>query len=68
MKDWKEVLNVYINLNQLLILVGNGKISSDGAHEIAKWEYEKFKIIQDENFQSDFDNWVNKIKQLENLN
>ena len=36
MKDWKEVLNVYINLNQLLILVGNGKISSDGAHEIAK--------------------------------
>ena len=68
MKDWKSILDSYIELNQLPILVGKGKISSSKAHEIAKKEYEKFKVIQDKNFQTDFDKWVGEIKHLKTLN
>ena len=68
MKNWKSVLDSYIELTQLPILVGKGIISSSKAHEIARKEYEKFKVIQDKNFQSDFDEWVNEIKSLETLN
>ena len=65
MEDWKEVLDAYINLNQLPILVGKGKISSTEAHTIAKEEYEKYKIVQDRNYISDFDELIIEIKRLE---
>ena len=67
MNDWKEVLDAYINLNQLPILVGKGKISSNEAHRIAKEEYEKYKIIQDRDYQSDFDKLIIEIKRLEGV-
>ena len=67
MEDWKEVLDAYINLNQLPILVGKGKISSTEAHTIAKEEYEKYKIVQDRNYISDFDELIIEIKRLEGV-
>ena len=67
MNDWKEVLDAYINLNQLPILVGKGKISSDEAHKIAKEEYEKYRIIQDRDYQSDFDDLIIEIKRIEGI-
>ena len=65
MEDWKKVLDDYINLNLLPILEGKGKISSDDAQKIAKGEYEKFKVIQDKNYQSDFDKLIEDIKRIE---
>lgn len=65
MEDWKKVLDDYINLNLLPILEGNGKISSNDAQKIAKGEYEKFKVIQDKNYQSDFDKLIEDIKRIE---
>lgn len=67
MNDWKEVLDAYINLNQLPILVSKGKILSNEAHRIAKEEYEKYKIIQDRDYQSDFDKLIIEIKRLEGV-
>ena len=67
MKDWKNVLDEYINLNLLPILKGKGKISYNDAQKIAKKEFEKFKIIQDRNYQSDFDKLVVEIKKLEGV-
>ncbi|WP_405310477.1 virulence RhuM family protein [Methanobrevibacter sp.] len=65
MKDWKKVLDDYIDLNLLPILEGKGKISSNDAQKIAKEEYDKFKVIQDRNYQSDFDKLIIDIKRIE---
>ena len=68
MKDWKKVLDDYIDLNLLPVLEGKGKISSDDAQKIAKKEYDKFKIIQDRDYQSDFDKLIIDIKRIEGVN
>ncbi len=68
MNDWKQVLDDYINLNLLPILEGKGQISSKDAQKIAKEEYDKFKVIQDRNYQSDFDDLIIEVKRVEGVN
>ena len=68
MNDWKKVLDDYINLNLLPILEGKGKISSYDAQKIAKEEYDKFKVIQDRDYQSDFVKLIIDIKRIEGVN
>ena len=68
MGDWKQVLDDYINLNLLPILEGKGKIFSNDAKKIAKDEYDKFKVIQDKHYQSDFDKLIIDIKRVEGVN
>ena len=65
MKDWKELLDDYIKLRRLPILVGKGKISAEEAKQHAIEKYEKFRVIQDKNFISDFDQMILDIKRLE---
>ena len=48
------------------ILDGNGKISYKQAVQKAASEYEKYKVIQDKNYISDFDKLVKETEQLEN--
>ena len=63
MKKWNELLINYIILNDLPVLEGKGSISSKDAKEHVK---EKFKdrIVQDKNYESDFDRMVLDIKRL----
>jgi len=68
MNDWKNVLDDYIKLNQLPILNSKGKISSDMAKVIAKKHYEKFIVLHDKTFQSDFDKMIEEIKRIEGKN
>ncbi|MCC9262089.1 MAG: virulence RhuM family protein [Methanobrevibacter woesei] len=65
MADWKDFLDSYITLNELPKLVDKGKISSKEAKKVAKREYEKFRVIQDKTFESDFDRMINEIKRIE---
>ena len=65
MADWKNVLDSYITLNELPRLLDKGKISSKEAKEIAKSEYEKFRVKQDKTFESDFDKMIKEIKRIE---
>ena len=65
MKDWKELLNDYLKLRRLPILVGKGKISAENAREHIFGKYEKFRVMQDENFISDFDQVILDIKRLD---
>ena len=67
MNDWKKVLDDYINLNLLPILEGKGKISSRDAQKIARNEYEKYKVIQDRDYQSDFDELLIEVKRIEGV-
>ena len=55
MEDWAKRIDKFINLFESPILQDNGKVSAEFAKEFAESEFEKYRIIQDRLFQSDFD-------------
>lgn len=55
MKDWKKEVDTVLSIRHYDILEGKGKISKKEADEKAENEYEKYKVIQDKKFLSDFD-------------
>lgn len=55
MKDWINETDSLLKFRKKEILQDSGKISHKQAIEKAKNEYEKYKIIQDRKFLSDFD-------------
>ena len=62
MKDWVERLNAFLQFNGQEILKDSGKISAKVAQELAYKEFDKFKVKQDKLYQSDFDNFINEVK------
>ena len=65
MKDCKTLLYGYLELSQLPLLEGKGKISAVEAKAYAINEYKEFRINQDKNYESDFDNLIKSIKRME---
>ncbi len=61
MRDWQERLDAFITLTKYEILSGAGSISHEKAVEHAEEEYEKFRIVQDREYISDFDREVKKL-------
>ncbi|MBR1878058.1 MAG: virulence RhuM family protein, partial [Paludibacteraceae bacterium] len=55
MADWEERLNGFLKLWDRDILQDNGKISAELAQIKAESEFEKYRVIQDRLYQSDFD-------------
>ena len=60
MADWVQFLNRFIKLSDYPILRDAGKISKLKAELKVITEYEKFRVVQDKTFQSDFDREVKK--------
>ena len=58
MKEWKEKLELFLKLNEYNILQDNGKIKREIAEALALSEYEKYRIKQDQNYLSDFDELI----------
>ena len=56
----------YLQFNGKEILHNAGKISVKVAQELAYKEYDKFKIKQDKLYKSDFDNFLNEARMIEN--
>lgn len=61
MKEWDDYLQQFLELADYPILKDLGKISLLEAKLKAEAEYDKFRIIQDRDYVSDFDNEVKKI-------
>ncbi|HQS23751.1 MULTISPECIES: virulence RhuM family protein [Sediminibacterium] len=61
MADWVTRLDAFLQFNEYQILKDAGKVSHEVAMKLAEKEYEKFRIIQDRNFESDFEKEVKKI-------
>ena len=55
MEDWAKRIDKFINLFDSPILQDRGKVSAEYAKEFAESEFEKYRVIQDRLFQSDFD-------------
>jgi hypothetical protein len=62
MEDWENRLNKFIEATDRTILQNEGKVSAEIAKAHAESEFEKYRIIQDQLFESDFDKEVKKIK------
>ena len=55
MKDWSSKLNAFLQFNERDILQNAGKVTAIIAKEFAISEFEKYKVIQDKSYKSDFD-------------
>lgn len=55
MNDWVGFLNRFVELSDYPVLKDSGKISKLAAEIKADKEYDKFRVIQDKTFESDFD-------------
>jgi hypothetical protein len=62
MTEWISKLDAFLQFNEYQILKDAGKISHEVAKQLAEKEYEKFRVIQDKNFESDFEKETKKIK------
>ncbi len=64
MAEWKEQLERFLGTYNYEVLEGTGAISADEAKEKAYSEYDKFRLIQDREYLSDFDKEIKSWKQL----
>lgn len=62
MKEWVDKLDAFLLFNDYNILKDSGKIRADVAKKFAEKEYEKFRVVQDKEYKSDFDKAIENIK------
>jgi hypothetical protein len=62
MSDWVEKLDAFLKFNEYDILTDAGRVKSSVAKTFAEKQYEKFRVIQDKEYKSDFDKVVDAIK------
>ena len=62
MQDWEERLNRFIEMFEYGMLQDAGKVSAEIAHIHAETEFEKYRIIQDQQFLSDYDRFVQELE------
>ena len=67
MKDWIKEVDRLLEYRHYDVLGNKGKISSATAKRKAELEYEKYKVIQDNNYVSDFDRLLIETKDLEKV-
>jgi hypothetical protein len=61
MEDWAKKLNAFLQFNERDILDNPGKVSREVAKAFAESEFEKYRIVQDRLFESDFDRHIKKL-------
>lgn len=62
MTDWVSKLDAFLQFNEYEILKDAGRISQKVAQELALKAFEQFRVIQDKNYESDFDKEIKKLK------
>ncbi len=63
MEDWAKRLDMFLELSSRDILQNAGKVSAEIAKQHAESEFEKFRIVQDRLFESDFDRVIKQLEQ-----
>lgn len=61
MEDWEIRLNKFIDATDREILQNAGKVTAEIAKAHAESEFQKYRIIQDQLFESDFDKELNRL-------
>ncbi len=55
MEDWAKRIDNFLNMTEREVLPDSGSISAEFAKEFAETEFEKYRVVQDKLFRSDFD-------------
>ena len=63
MQDWEKRLNSFIEMFDYGILQDAGKVSAEIAKLHAETEFEKYRVIQDSLFMSDFDRYMLELEE-----
>jgi hypothetical protein len=58
MEDWEERLNRFLSLMDREVLMDAGKVTAELAKAHAEAEFEKYRIVQDRLYLSDFDKFL----------
>lgn len=62
MEDWKTKLDAFLRFNDADVLQDKGKVTASIAKEFAESEFEKYRVIQDSLYESDFDKLMNDME------
>ena len=65
MNDWKNEVENALKVFHYDVLEGKGSITHKEAIDKATSEYEKYRVIQDKSYVSDFDKLINETKKIE---
>lgn len=68
MQDWETRLNGFIEMFEYGLLKDAGKVSAEIAKLHAETEFEKYRVIQDKQFMSDFDMYMLELEEIEKKN
>jgi len=60
MEDWAERLDRFLVFDDRKLLEDGGKVTAEMAKEFAETEFEKYRLVQDRLFESDFDRMLNE--------
>ena len=64
MEDWAKHLDRILMATEHELLTDAGRISMEVAKEHAETEWEKYRVIQDQIYHSDFDLFLEDVKRL----
>jgi hypothetical protein len=64
MEDWVNKLNAFLQFNEYDILQNSGRVTHEIAKAFAESEFEKYRILQNKAYQSDFDKLIAKNKEI----
>ena len=68
MADWASKLDAFLKFNEADILQDKGKVTAEIAKVFAESEFEKYRVIQDRTYESDFDRFLEENAGLMYLN
>ena len=63
MEDWSKRLDLFLMADEREILKDEGKITAEIAKSKAETEFEKYRIIQDKLFISDYDRYLMELEE-----
>ena len=62
MEDWAKRLDAFLEFDDREVLQDSGKVTAKLAKDLAESEFEKYRIVQDRLFESDFDKEMKKLE------
>lgn len=62
MADWVARLDAFLQFNEYEVLANAGKVSAEVAKRLAEEQYQRFRVHQDHEFESDFEAEVKRIE------
>ena len=65
MQDWIQKLDAFLQFNDEDILHNKGKVTHEIAKAFAESEFEKYRVIQDRTYKSDFDKFLEDMSRME---